>query len=55
MLKEKRLYLLRSNLMGLSFFRQLKLSQPKPDDLGFVDSVSVEEIGGSRVCLKGLL
>ncbi|EOY11215.1 TCP-1/cpn60 chaperonin family protein isoform 2 [Theobroma cacao] len=27
----------------------LKLSQPKPDDLGFVDSVSVEEIGGSRV------
>ncbi|TYH46871.1 hypothetical protein ES332_D11G369900v1 [Gossypium tomentosum] len=27
----------------------LKLSQPKPDDLGFVDSISVEEIGGSRV------
>ncbi|GMI79553.1 Chaperonin containing T-complex polypeptide-1 subunit 8 [Hibiscus trionum] len=27
----------------------LKLSQPKPDDLGFIDSVSVEEIGGSRV------
>ncbi|XWS58269.1 hypothetical protein CRYUN_Cryun08bG0019400 [Craigia yunnanensis] len=27
----------------------LKLSQPKPDDLGFVGSVSVEEIGGSRV------
>ncbi|PPS17571.1 hypothetical protein GOBAR_AA03031 [Gossypium barbadense] len=27
----------------------LKLSQPKPDDLGFIDSISVEEIGGSRV------
>ncbi|XP_022745773.1 T-complex protein 1 subunit theta-like [Durio zibethinus] len=27
----------------------LKLSQPKADDLGFVDSVSVEEIGGCRV------
>ncbi|XP_022719282.1 T-complex protein 1 subunit theta-like [Durio zibethinus] len=27
----------------------LKLSQPKADDLGFIDSVSVEEIGGSRV------
>ncbi|MBA0619341.1 hypothetical protein Godav_028529 [Gossypium davidsonii] len=27
----------------------LKLSQLKPDDLGFVDSISVEEIGGSRV------
>ncbi|KAH1084114.1 hypothetical protein J1N35_023875 [Gossypium stocksii] len=27
----------------------LKLSQSKPDDLGFVDSISVEEIGGSRV------
>ena len=29
---------------------QLKLSQPNPDDLGYVDSVSVEEIGGARVC-----
>ncbi|KNA08438.1 hypothetical protein SOVF_162650 [Spinacia oleracea] len=27
----------------------LKLSQPNPDDLGHVDSVSVEEIGGTRV------
>ncbi|KAE8677773.1 T-complex protein 1 subunit theta [Hibiscus syriacus] len=27
----------------------LKLSQPKPDDLGFIDSVSVDEIGVSRV------
>ncbi|XP_015163339.1 T-complex protein 1 subunit theta isoform X2 [Solanum tuberosum] len=27
----------------------LKLSQPNPDDLGHVDSVSVEEIGGVRV------
>ncbi|KAK8712602.1 hypothetical protein V6N13_147837 [Hibiscus sabdariffa] len=27
----------------------LKLSQPKADDLGFIDSISVEEIGGSRV------
>ncbi|XP_051129330.1 T-complex protein 1 subunit theta-like [Andrographis paniculata] len=27
----------------------LKLSQPSPDDLGYVDSVSVEEIGGARV------
>ncbi|XP_042024988.1 T-complex protein 1 subunit theta [Salvia hispanica] len=27
----------------------LKLSQPNPDDLGYVDSVSVEEIGGARV------
>ncbi|XVF42080.1 hypothetical protein PTKIN_Ptkin01aG0331400 [Pterospermum kingtungense] len=29
----------------------LKLSQPKPDDLGFIDSVSVEEIGGFRVTI----
>ncbi|GLT27503.1 hypothetical protein SLA2020_024940 [Shorea laevis] len=29
----------------------LKLSQPKPDDLGYVDSVSVEEIGGVRVTI----
>nr|KYP32848.1 T-complex protein 1 subunit theta [Cajanus cajan] len=27
----------------------LKLGQPNPDDLGYVDSVSVEEIGGVRV------
>uniref|UniRef100_A0A803MN36 CCT-theta n=1 Tax=Chenopodium quinoa TaxID=63459 RepID=A0A803MN36_CHEQI len=27
----------------------LKLSQPNPNDLGHVDSVSVEEIGGTRV------
>ncbi|KAJ6826943.1 T-complex protein 1 subunit theta [Iris pallida] len=27
----------------------LKLSQPNPDELGYADSVSVEEIGGSRV------
>jgi len=29
----------------------LKLSQPNPDDLGYVDSVSVEEIGGVRVII----
>ncbi|XP_030516842.2 T-complex protein 1 subunit theta [Rhodamnia argentea] len=29
----------------------LKLSQPNPDDLGYVDLVSVEEIGGVRVTL----
>ncbi|KAH1084122.1 hypothetical protein J1N35_023883 [Gossypium stocksii] len=33
-------------------FALLKLSQPKPDDLGFVGSISGEQIGGSRVCLK---
>ncbi|KAI4378899.1 hypothetical protein MLD38_016318 [Melastoma candidum] len=27
----------------------LKLSAPSPDDLGYIDSVSVEEIGGARV------
>ncbi|KAF3323817.1 T-complex protein 1 subunit theta [Carex littledalei] len=27
----------------------LKLSQPNPDELGYADSVSVEEIGGARV------
>lgn len=32
------------------FVKQLKLCQPNPDDLGYVDSVSVEEIGGARVC-----
>lgn len=29
----------------------LKLSQPNPDDLGYVDLVSVEEIGGVRVTI----
>lgn len=29
----------------------LKLSQPNPDDLGFADSISVEEVGGARVCI----
>ncbi|XP_021741246.1 T-complex protein 1 subunit theta-like [Chenopodium quinoa] len=29
----------------------LKLSQPNPNDLGHVDSVSVEEIGGTRVTI----
>ncbi|XP_030926530.1 T-complex protein 1 subunit theta [Quercus lobata] len=29
----------------------LKLSQPNPDDLGYVDSISVEEIGGARVII----
>ncbi|KAL8539760.1 hypothetical protein ACS0TY_001392 [Phlomoides rotata] len=29
----------------------LKLSQPDQDDLGYVDSISVEEIGGSRVTI----
>ncbi|GAV76815.1 Cpn60_TCP1 domain-containing protein [Cephalotus follicularis] len=33
----------------------LKLSQPNPDDLGYVDSISVEEIGGARVCLLSLI
>lgn len=32
------------------FALQLKLSQPNPDDLGYVDFISVEEIGGVRVC-----
>uniref|UniRef100_A0A2P2KZE1 CCT-theta n=1 Tax=Rhizophora mucronata TaxID=61149 RepID=A0A2P2KZE1_RHIMU len=32
----------------------LKLSKPNPDDLGYVDSISVEEIGGVRVCSKML-
>ncbi|GER39950.1 thermosome subunit 1 [Striga asiatica] len=31
--------------------KSLKLSQPHPDDLGYVDSVSVEEIGGARVTI----
>ncbi|KAL9237760.1 hypothetical protein vseg_012271 [Gypsophila vaccaria] len=29
----------------------LKLSQPNPDDLGYIDSVSVEEIGGTTVTI----
>ncbi|XP_075638911.1 T-complex protein 1 subunit theta [Castanea sativa] len=29
----------------------LKLSQPNPDDLGYVDSISVEEVGGVRVII----
>ncbi|XP_027173860.1 T-complex protein 1 subunit theta [Coffea eugenioides] len=29
----------------------LKLSPPNPDDLGYVDSISVEEIGGVRVTI----
>ncbi|GAV64624.1 LOW QUALITY PROTEIN: Cpn60_TCP1 domain-containing protein, partial [Cephalotus follicularis] len=28
---------------------------PNPDDLGYVDSISVEEIGGARVCLLSLI
>ena len=32
------------------FMHQLKPSQPNPNDLGYVDSVSVEEIGSVRVC-----
>lgn len=31
---------------------QLKLSRPSADELGYADSVSVEEIGGVRVCLS---
>ncbi|GMH20081.1 hypothetical protein Nepgr_021922 [Nepenthes gracilis] len=29
----------------------LKLSQPNPDDLGYVDSISVQEIGGATVTI----
>ncbi|KAJ6697266.1 hypothetical protein OIU85_003617 [Salix viminalis] len=32
----------------------LKLSPPSPDDLGYVDSISVEEIGGTRVTVMTL-
>ncbi|KAI5386936.1 hypothetical protein KIW84_073179 [Lathyrus oleraceus] len=37
--------------MALHFCERYKLmlSQPNPDDLGYVDSISVEEIGGARV------
>ncbi|XP_021898167.1 T-complex protein 1 subunit theta [Carica papaya] len=42
-----------SFLMGtnITLKLNLKLSQPNPDDLGYVDSISVEEIGGSRVTI----
>lgn len=36
------------------FSKQLKLSQPNADELGYADSVSVEEIGGTRVCCVSL-
>ncbi|CAL5343450.1 unnamed protein product [Camellia sinensis] len=36
--------------MALHFFL-LKLGPPNPDDLGYIDSVSVEEIGGVRVTI----
>lgn len=39
-----------SNIV-FKLLQQLKLSRPSPDNLGYVDSVSVEEIGGVRVCL----
>nr|DAD48213.1 TPA_asm: hypothetical protein HUJ06_018150 [Nelumbo nucifera] len=32
----------------------LKLSHPNPDELGYADSISVEEIGGVRVVESGL-
>uniref|UniRef100_A0A0E0GV67 CCT-theta n=1 Tax=Oryza nivara TaxID=4536 RepID=A0A0E0GV67_ORYNI len=32
----------------------LKLSRPNADELGYADSVSVEEIGGARVCFMPL-
>ncbi|KAG9132989.1 hypothetical protein Leryth_015371 [Lithospermum erythrorhizon] len=35
--------------MSKKLYATLKLGQPNPDDLGHVDSVSVEEIGGVRV------
>ncbi|KAG6750768.1 hypothetical protein POTOM_045280 [Populus tomentosa] len=34
-----------------SLLFKLKLSPPNPDDLGCVDSISVEEIGGARVTI----
>ncbi|KAG6751895.1 hypothetical protein POTOM_044108 [Populus tomentosa] len=34
-----------------SLLFKLKLSPPSPDDLGCVDSISVEEIGGARVTI----
>lgn len=36
-------------LCSCLLWKQLKLGRPNPDDLGHVDSVSVEEIGGVRV------
>ena len=33
----------------LMIIEQLKLSRPSPDDLGYVDSIAVEEIGGVTV------
>ena len=33
----------------LIIIKQLKLSRPSPDDLGYVDSIAVEEIGGVTV------
>jgi T-complex protein 1 subunit theta len=36
-------------LMHVLFQKQLKLSRPNADELGYADSVSVEEIGGARV------
>uniref|UniRef100_A0A0E0MGJ8 CCT-theta n=1 Tax=Oryza punctata TaxID=4537 RepID=A0A0E0MGJ8_ORYPU len=35
--------------MALHFCEQLKLNQPNADELGYADSVSVEDIGGVRV------
>ncbi|XP_033144329.1 T-complex protein 1 subunit theta isoform X1 [Brassica rapa] len=35
----------------LMIMEQLKLSRPSPDDLGYVDSISVEEIGGVTVTI----
>jgi hypothetical protein len=34
----------------MSLFEQLKLSRPDVDELGYADSVLVEEIGDVRVC-----
>lgn len=48
----KNLLLLYLFFLIFVFILQLKLSRPNPDDLGYVDSVSVEEIGGARVCLN---
>ena len=41
-------------LMHVLFQKQLKLSRPNADELGYADSVSVEEIGGARVCFMPL-
>lgn len=42
-------------VMDFFILQQLKLCQPNPDDLGYVDSISVEEIAGVRVCKKMFL